>query len=493
MVTQPTLRADQMETVQRLRAALAVHQSVLLRGPCGFGKTVLAAYMASGADKKNKRVIFGVHRRELARQTAATFQKFGIPFGYIMAGQVSNPLARVQIASVDTLRNRPAQMGCDLFIPDEAHLWSGPSRQEVIDHMRKSGAHLVPLTATPTFPDGRPLTRMADTIIHGPSEAWLIKNGFLAKYRAFAPSHPDMTGIHSRGGEYVVSDLDEKFGKPAIYGDAVAAYRKFANGRRHIGYCYSRKHGHEMADTFNAAGIPSAFVDGETPDGERRAAITAFADGQILALFNAQLFREGFDLSAQVGRNVPIQSVGLYSPTQSLTMAIQMMMRGMRPQDGYTVILDHANVLRDHGFPDDEREWTLDGEVGAKKSSQPTIPTVTCGTCWSEYRPNSSGCCPYCGGLRDIQGRLVASIEAELEEIDPDLVREARRLEEAKINQRIQATRKLDDLAALGIELGKSAGWLWNLYRHRSDGKRSMDYGEAVRAMSNAKRKMENA
>lgn len=482
-----------METVERLRAALGKHQSVLLRGPCGFGKTVVAAYMAAGANRKARRVIFGVHRIELVRQTALTFKRFGIPYGLIMAGRASDPMAHVQIASVDTLRNRPAQMGCDLFIPDEAHLWSGPSRQAVIDVMRAQGSHIVPLTATPQFPSGRPLGKMADAIVNGPSERWLVANGFLAKYRAYAPSSPDMTGLHTRGGEYITSELEGRFSRPAIYGDAVAAYRKFALGRRHIGYCYSRNHGKAMAETFNAAGIRSAFIDGETPDGERRAAIEAFADGSIPTLFNAQLFREGFDLSAQVGRDVPIQSVGLYNPTKSLTLAIQMMMRGMRPQDGYTVILDHANVLRDHGFPDDEREWLLEGEEESKKKSgEAVIPTVVCGECWSQYRA-TQGRCPYCGCERDVDGRVVAELAGELVEVDQDLVREARRIEMDKKNQRVNAARDLKELAKLAVEFGYSEGWLWNKWKTRRGGNPHMKFGEAVNAMRVARKVMQNA
>lgn len=457
------LRADQLKTVDELRGALSKYQSALLRGPCGFGKTVVGAYMATGAMRKRRRVIFGVHRRELARQTALTFEKFDIPFGWIMDKMPSDPLAMVQIASVDTLRNRPGLLGCDLFVPDEAHLWSGPTRQAIIDQVRQNGSHIVPLTATPMFPNGRPLSSMADTIVYGPREAWLIEQGFLAKYRAYAPSGlPDLSGLHTRAGEYIVSELEERFSKPAIYGDAVSAYRKFAMGRRMIGYCYSRKHGQEMAATFSANGVPAAFIDGETEDQDRRAVISRFADGKILVLFNCQLFREGFDLSAQVNRNVPIQAVGLYNPTKSLPMAIQMMMRGMRPQDGHTIILDHANILREHGFPDDDREWTLEGDIGSKKASgNATIPTVICGDCWAEFRARPK--CPYCGCTRDIEGREVALLAAEIEEINPDLVRQAR--EEEKrirfITEKIEERecRTFADWVALGKRRGHADGW----------------------------------
>jgi superfamily II DNA or RNA helicase len=481
-----TLRPDQAETVDRLREALSRHQSVLLRGACGFGKTVVAAYMASGANAKNKRVIFGVHRIELARQTELTFEKFGIPFGYIMAGKPSNPLARVQIASVDTLRRRPALIGCDLFIPDEAHLWSGASRKAIIDQVRKDGAHIVPLTATPMFPDGRAIGDMADAIVSGPSERWLIEQGHLARYRAFAPAVMDMAGIHTRMGDYVVADLEERFSKPRLYGDAVAAYRKFADGRRMIGYCYSRKHGGEMAAAFTAAGVPAAFIDGETPDAERRRVIADFADGRVPVLMNCQLFREGFDLSAQVGRDVPIQAVGLYNPTKSLPLAIQMMMRGMRPQAEPSIILDHANVLRDHGLPDDDREWSLEGAGRKKKQMDPTIPTTTCGSCWATFRP-SQPCCPYCGHKRDIHDRQIEVItEAQIEEIDPDLVRQARRAEQDKVNLRVRSARSLNDLCRVAIELGRNAGWVYNVYRNRPDGRRDLPYAAVVRAMKEA-------
>ncbi len=58
-----TLHSDQQEVLPKLRAALKVHQSVILRAPCRFGKTVVAAYMAQGIVNAGQSVIFGVHRR----------------------------------------------------------------------------------------------------------------------------------------------------------------------------------------------------------------------------------------------------------------------------------------------------------------------------------------------------------------------------------------------------------------------------------------------
>lgn len=488
-----------MAVVEELRQALKQYQSVLLRGPCGFGKTVVSAYMASGATHKRKRVIFGVHRRELARQTARTFDRFRIPYGYIMAGQYSDPTAYAQIASVDTLRNRPDQMGCDLFIPDECHLWSSGVREEIIHKVYRSGAHIVPLTATPEPGSGKGLrlvdkgdgrlVGIAETMINGPSEAWLIERGLLARYRAYAPVQPDLSGLHSRAGDFVVSELEDRFDRPSIIGDSVVHYAKYAHGRRMVGYCFSREHGRHMAEVFNAQGIAAAFIDGETPDDVRRKVIGRFADGSITVLFNVALFREGFDLSAQVGRDVPIQAVGLYNPTESLPLAVQMMMRGMRPQDGHSVILDHANIIKMHGFPDDERDWSLDGrkkKLGAP--GQRAIPTIICGNCFATFRPNPRNCCPYCGHLKDIHGREIRQIEGELMEVDPDLVRQARREAEAERRGRIQRTRGTPKLAALAVELGYDPAWIIQIQRSRGV---QVSYPIAVKAYTAAKKQAE--
>jgi len=86
---------------------------VLLVAPTGAGKTALAEEMivralarSDGAD-----VWFLAHRVELLEQPARRFQKRGIDFGIVKAGVSSQAGRRVQIASVQTLRNRPVYDG----------------------------------------------------------------------------------------------------------------------------------------------------------------------------------------------------------------------------------------------------------------------------------------------------------------------------------------------------------------------------------------------
>lgn len=473
-----TLRDDQHSTVIDLRRALLDYQSVLLHAECGWGKTVVAAYMAAGAHKKRRRVIFGVHRRELARQTAKTFDRFGIRYGFVAAGMRSDPFALVQIASHRTLMLRPERWRADLFVPDEAHLWGTGDRAEMIQGMKDQGAKIVPLTATPERGNGIGLANIADHIVHGPDVAWLIERGHLARYKAFAPVSPDFTGLHSRGGDYITGELEDRFSKPTVIGDRVAAYRRFASGKRMIGYCYSRSNGEETAATFRAAGIRAEFLDGDTPDDTRINVIKAFADGRVEVLVNCQLFREGFDLSAQVGRTVPIQAAAFWCPTQSLPLAVQMMMRALRPQDDAAILLDHVNLLRDHGLPDDQREWTLEGVP--KKSREAAIMTMRCPSCFGTVRPVRV--CPECGhemktdadGNMKFGGRVVKEVAGEIVEVDVEALRAARK-------QEIRQARSLDDLVSLAKARGYKIGWILNIMKVR--GEKPPTYQEVAEAM----------
>lgn len=472
-MTPIVLRPDQLSVVGALKTSLRDYQSVLVHADCGWGKTALAGYMASGASQKRRRVIFACHRRELARQTALTFDRFGIRYGFIAANMRSDPFALVQIASHGSLMNRRDRLKCDLFVPDEAHLWGAKSRSEMIDDVRTLGAHIVPLTATPERGDGKGLAHIADHIIHGPSASWLIERGLLAQYKAYAPVTPDFKGLHTVGGDFVTSELEERFSKPTVFGDRVSAYKKYAYGKRAVAYCYSRKDGRETAATFRANGVPAVYIDGDTSDDVRREAIADFASGKIWVLVNTALLREGFDLSAQVGYDVPIQAVLLYTPTKSLPLAIQMMMRTLRRQEGFAIILDHVNLLAMHGLPDDDRDWSLEGIPRKQREAEAAISTVKCETCFGTFRP-FTGKCPGCGAERKIgDGRKVLETAGDIEEIDLDFVRRAKRDE-------ISRAWDLPALCRVAKSQGKKPGWVY--YTMKARGK-TVQMDEIYRAM----------
>jgi superfamily II DNA or RNA helicase len=118
-----TLREYQREAIKKIRKSLkGGARRIMLVLATGGGKTVIASAMIENAVAKDKRVLFGAHRREILNQTYNKLVHFGLPkekLGVIMAKDPRrNPVAHVQIASVDTLRNR-TKPPADLVFVDE--------------------------------------------------------------------------------------------------------------------------------------------------------------------------------------------------------------------------------------------------------------------------------------------------------------------------------------------------------------------------------------
>lgn len=478
-----TLRPDQTAVVDETRDALKTHQSVLIRAPCRFGKTVVAAFMAKSASEKRKRVIFACHRDAILRQISATFDKFDIKHGFIAAGRPANPFAHAQVASADTLRNRlDALKDCALLVVDEGHLWHSRTRKLIIDAAKDAGAKVVILTATPIRLDGKPLSDIADHMILGPSEAELIERGSLARYRVFAPVSADLSGLHSRMGDFVVSEVAERLDKPSIVGDAPATWKKYASGLRTVVYAINRAHGKHVLDAYLAAGIRAAYIDGETPKAEQIRIAHALADGEIDVLVSVELLTTGYDLGSLVGRDVTIQCVQLLRPTKSLQLAIQMMMRCMTAWDGVSIILDHVNMIlnRDgtvnHGFPDDDREWSLEGSAIRRQEGVTDFTTWLCETCFASVR-SSKPVCPHCSKEHTVRPREIATEEGELAEI--------KRQQAVQKKRQMQKARDLESVARLAVERGYKPGWI--AQRMKSIGARPPSYGEIYAAIQAAK------
>lgn len=475
------LRPDQERAVSDMRLALAETDAILFRGPTGCGKTVIASYMAQQATLRRKRVIFCVHRIELANQTAATFDQFGIKYGFIAAGKPSNPFALAQIASADTLRNRPELLkNTALFVPDEAHLFASKTRSELIQSAKDAGAKIVGLSATPERLDGKPLT-MFDRIVEGPSESWLIENGHLSRYRAYAPVRPDMDGLKTRMGDYIPAELEEKFDKPAIHGDAIDAWRKYAAGKRTMVFAISRAHGAHVTQAYNDAGIPAVYIDGTTPHAERKRRIEAFGDGRAMILVSIALCIEGFDMAAQIGRDVPVEAVQLLNPTKSKARARQMMGRALRKKPTEAIILDHVNMImnRDgtvnHGFPDDEHVWSLDGRRGNMQEGVAAFDVKQCESCFATYRA-ALPVCPYCSSERVVKERKIEQIEGELAEIQ----------RQAAARTETRSARDLESISRIAVERGYKVGWVAK--RLETIGARRASFSEIHHAMHEARR-----
>lgn len=449
------LREDQEDVRAKLRVALRSSSSVLAFAPTGFGKTVLAAALIQILFNAGKRVIFAVHRIDLIKQTAGTFEKFGIPFSYIAAGYHFNPYHRVYIASILTLKNRLGKIPADYIFVDEAHLSAAAGWAAVAAHYKEAGAKLIGLTGSPERLDGKPLGDVWDKMVMGPSVRWLIDNGHLSRYRAFAPKGVvDTSGLHIRKGEFVQAEVDLLMEGKAVIAGAAKHWRAKADGLRTIAFTPSVERARQYAEEFSALGIPSVALDAETPQHERAAAFNAFADRKLMVIFNCALFCEGFDLAAQVNRDVTIECVMQLSPTQSLAKHLQQLGRGLRKKEYPAILLDMVGNLERLGLPDDDREWSLDGKKKVKRE----VEAMTCDECFATHPP--APVCPECGyryPKKEVAGgggRAIEEVDHELEEIDIEAMRRERAREQAMAGT-------LDELVNLATARGYKSPEKW--------------------------------
>lgn len=448
-----TLRDYQEEARVNLRVALRSSSAVLLVLATGAGKTVLAAALIDILFKAKKRVIFACHRKELLKQTAKTFDGFNIPYSYIAAGHHYNPYHRVYIASIATLKNRLDKIPADYIFVDEAHLSMAAGWNAVVSHYRSKGAKIIGLTATPERLDGKPLKDNFDTMVMGPTVAEMIERGNLSRYKAFAPAGIDTTGLHTRGGDFVQSEIDALMEGKAVVANAVKHWRKIADDKLTIAFCVSVQRAEELAEEFRANGIAAAAISGDTPLDVRNRAFMDFADRKLKVITSVNLFSEGFDLAAQVGRDITVEAVLLHRPTQSLAMHLQQLGRALRKKPYPAVILDLVGNISRLGLPDDDREWSLEGRKKVKRE----VEAITCEECFATHPP--APVCPECGYQYPKKeaaggGRQIEEVETDLEEIDIEAVRRARQIEQAQ-------AKTLEDLIALATARGYRSPQKW--------------------------------
>ena len=452
------LRGYQSDMIEQARALMRRGiRSIILEAPTGAGKTLLTAHMVKSAAAKGLRSFFLMHRVELIDQAAREFQDVGVDFGIISAGYTMEPWHSTMLCSIGTLRRRMDRIKApDLIIFDEAHHCPAKTNAEI--HEAYPKAYHIGLTATPERLDGKGLGSYYKEMVKGPAVRWLIEQGFLADYRLIVPpSLIDTTGIHRQMGDFNKHELAEAASESRIVGDAVKEYRKYAMGKRALCRHVNIEQSKRLAAEFNANGIPALHIDGKTPRLERRQAVKDFAAGKVLVLSNVELFGEGFNVPA-------VQCVIDLRPTQSLTLARQFWGRALRPkEDGSkAIILDLAGNFNRHGLPCEEKEWSLQGRAGAKKSG-PSILTTQCPKCYAVMlgRPVA---CAECGHVFEVgEGRTVEQVEGELVEADVDALRIA------KISRKreIQAARTMPELLALAKKLGYARGWAWFTYNAR--------------------------
>lgn len=390
-----TLRAYQESAVRELRARIAAgRRRILVVAPTGAGKTIVFARVVADAVAIAQSVLVVAHRRELIQQTYEKLLHAGLEarqVGVVMATDTRRrPIAPVQVASIDTLRHRP-KPPAQLVIVDEAHRELARSYRELRAYY-PDAVHLG-FTATPYRADNRGLGEFYEDLLLVASIRELIDQGYLVEPRVFtvpAARLPDLSGVRVRAGDYAQEQLDSAVDQAKLVGDIVEHWTKHASGVRTVAFAVSVKHSKHIAERFREAGVAAEHLDGTTPLGERDAILARLERGETLVVSNCGVLCEGWD---QPSAKCAI----LARPTKSTGLYLQQAGRILRPWNAErAIILDHAGCAREHGLPQDEREFSLEPKPKRRRGETIQVSIRICDECQAVL-PARLCVCPECG------------------------------------------------------------------------------------------------
>lgn len=330
----------QYEILEKLEVERSVHNRNrnLVVAATGTGKTVISAFDYKSFKEKNKsaKLLFLAHRLEILKQSISTFK--GIlrdnNFGELWVDGMVPDSYEYVFASVQTINNRLESINLspgyfDYIVIDECHHLTANSYRGIINYFQPKV--LLGLTATPERMDGGDIkedfhNRIAAEIRL--PEA--LNRKLLCPFQYFGITDSiDLTEVGWERGRYVASELSAHYTANdrrvrEIIG-ALEKYTKDINEVRAIGFCVTMEHARYMAEKFSLAGLKADYLTSANNTNRDN------VRGQILRkeinyLFVVDIFNEGVDIPE-------IDTVLFLRPTESLTIFLQQLGRGLRLAD----------------------------------------------------------------------------------------------------------------------------------------------------------------
>lgn len=396
------LRDYQQDLLERAQDALAIPKArALMQLPTGGGKTRIAAALLYWWLGNGRKAVWLTHRTELSNQTSGVLNKSSVRAVNTLEWYVDDPAPTCQsgvvILMAQTVSRRNRFDGVwrrynpqDLLIIDEAHHATADGWSRAI---RQWPGSVVGLTATPwRLSKTEGFDHLFDTLILGPQISDLQAQGHLANAKVLMPEPDDLIlgGEIATTGDYSEAGIaGANQGREVWTAGVLRFWQQHAPDRQTIVYAVSVAHAQNLMAVFKEANIPAAALLGDTPLPEREQSIKRFSDNRLKVLVNVAVATEGFDLPDAA-------CVVLTRPTLSLALYLQMVGRGLRAKSdgGNCLILDLAGNVERHGFPEDNREWSL-----APRGQQDGLgskPVVRCPEC-AGVSPAASHHCRECG------------------------------------------------------------------------------------------------
>jgi DNA repair protein RadD len=407
----PVLRDYQREAIDAINKYLNEKDGqCLCVVPTGGGKAlIIAAFMKELLEQyPDCRIAMLSHRKELLSQNYQELINLWpeAPATLYSAGLGSkNITGQILIAGIQSIHRHAARVqACHLVLIDEAHLLSFNQSSmyrkflSELNDINCGCMKVVGFTATPfRMSDGllyEGEDRIFTDICYNVPILDLINRGFLAPVVPLrAHTQLDTTGVGTRNGEFIPSQLQAAADKEEITRAAVAEIVHHGASRKSwVAFCTGVAHAEHVRDEIRRYDISCEMVTGDTEPVERDRIIRDFKSGKIRCLTNVEVLTTGF--------NAPcIDLIAMLCPTKSPAKYVQVMGRGTRTAPGKTdcLVLDFSGTTSRFGPID-----MVNGKSKMKGSGGET-PIKKCPVCETEMYI-SARACDNCGHEFEING-----------------------------------------------------------------------------------------
>lgn len=345
----------QSEILEKLEVERMVHNRFknLVVAATGTGKTIISAFDFKNFKQVNSKakLLFVAHRKEILVQALGAFR--GVlknnNFGELWVDGLEPTRFDCVFASVQTLNNKLEELSLshdyyDFIIIDEVHHIAANSYRPILNYFNPKV--LLGLTATPERMDGSDILEdFSGKIAAEIRLPEALNRKLLCPFQYFGISDSvDLTNVRWERGRYVPSELSNVYtGNNRRVGEIIYNLNKYCrdiNDVRALGFCVTIEHAKFMAEKFLLAGLKAAYLSSENSK-EREILRLKLISKEINYLFVVDIFNEGVDLPE-------VDTVLFLRPTESLTVFLQQLGRGLRLSDGKEslTVLDFVSNAR---------------------------------------------------------------------------------------------------------------------------------------------------
>lgn len=346
----------QKDILDQLDADRKIHNHYrnLIVAATGTGKTVISAFdykrFAAEHPGKKNRLLFIAHREEILKQSIACFR--GVlednNFGDLLVGNYvpeQYDYLFVSIASFNSHHfiDKTDPDYFDYIVVDESHHDAAASYHDLLTYYKPK--ILLGMTATPERMDGRSILSYFDN--HITAEIRLpeaIDRKLLAPFQFFVVKDVvDLDEVSWRNGAYVRKDLEKAYISDPLIAKyradtilkAIDKYGLEISMTKGLGFCATIAHAKYMAEQFNSANVSSIALSANSTSEERNTAARNLRSGKLHFIFVVDLYNEGVDIKE-------VNTILFLRPTESLTVFLQQLGRGLRLSEGkdYLTVLD---------------------------------------------------------------------------------------------------------------------------------------------------------